>query len=137
MGKKKKIGKDSVVIGNVNADVGDGSVVIGATDQYGNVILNQPMAIGRNAKAGPGSIAIGTNAGAGFDINAALNNLYSIIKESGDNDLRITFDNFVAEINSNPNNTSEISRLWNLIKTSATLSGAITLCQQIGTFLGL
>ena len=137
MRKNKKIGKDAVVIGNVNADVGDGSVVIGPTDQYGNVILNQPMAIGRNAKAGSGSIAIGTNAGAGFDINAAFNNLYSIIKESGDNDLRITFDNFVAEIKSDSNNTSEISRLWNIIKTSATLSGAITLCQQIGTSLRL
>ena len=63
-----KIGKDSVVIGNVpsNIQVGDGSVVIGATDSRGNTIINQPMAVGRGAQAGPGSIAIGAFADAGI-----------------------------------------------------------------------
>jgi len=63
-----KVGKDSVVMGNVpaNLEVGDGSVVVGATDANGNTILNQPMAVGRNARSGPGSIAIGANAGAGL-----------------------------------------------------------------------
>ena len=74
MGEKKKIktGKDSVVIGDVSGEVGDGSVVIGATDANGNVILNQPMAVGRNAKAGPGSIAIGAGAGAGTGAEIAM-----------------------------------------------------------------
>src|ERR1035437_6149883 len=64
-----KIGKDAVVIGNVppHIEVGDGSVIIGATDANGNTIINQPMAVGRGAKAGPGSIAIGAFAGAGLD----------------------------------------------------------------------
>jgi hypothetical protein len=59
-------GKDSVVIGNVpsNIRVGEGSVVIGATDANGNTIINQPMAVGRGAKAGKNSIAIGAFAGA-------------------------------------------------------------------------
>ena len=50
-----KIGKDTVVIGNVspNTEVGDGSVVIGPIDANGNTIINQPMAVGRNAQAGP------------------------------------------------------------------------------------
>lgn len=61
-----KIGKDSVVIGNVDArEIGERCVVIGATDANGNTIINTPMAVGYGAKAGPGSIAIGNFAGAG------------------------------------------------------------------------
>lgn len=61
------VGKDSVVIGNVPPDtkIGEGSIVIGPTDNKGNTIINTPMAVGRGAKAGPGSIAIGAGAGAG------------------------------------------------------------------------
>lgn len=65
---KIKTGKDSVVIGDVNGEIGDGSVVIGATDNRGNTIINQPMAVGRGAKAGPGSIAIGAGASAGSNL---------------------------------------------------------------------
>ena len=66
-GHTQIVGSDSVVIGQVppNAKVGDRSVVIGSTDSRGNTILNQPMAIGNGACAGPGSIAIGAGAGAG------------------------------------------------------------------------
>ena len=66
-GFSQTVGNDSVVMGQVspNAKIGDRSVVIGATDARGNTILNQPMAIGNGACAGPGSIAIGANAGAG------------------------------------------------------------------------
>ena len=63
-----EVDKDSVVMGNVppNTKVGEGSVVIGPTDNKGNTIINTPnTAIGRGAKAGPGSIAIGARAGAG------------------------------------------------------------------------
>jgi hypothetical protein len=61
------LGKDAVVVGRVppNSRIGDGSVVIGPTDSNGNVILNAPMAAGRCAYAGPGSISIGAGAGAG------------------------------------------------------------------------
>ncbi len=64
MSNKIRTGKDTVVIGNVSGDVGDGSVVIGATDERGNTIINQPMAVGKGASAGPGSIAIGAGASA-------------------------------------------------------------------------
>jgi hypothetical protein len=62
---KINIGKDSVAIGQVTGNIGDESVVIGATDSNGNTILNQSIAVGYNAHASPGSIAIGANAGAG------------------------------------------------------------------------
>ena len=66
-GFSQVVGSDSVVMGQIspNARIGDRSVVIGATDSRGNTILNAPMAVGNGACAGPGSIAIGTNAGAG------------------------------------------------------------------------
>jgi hypothetical protein len=63
-----QVGDDSVVYGRVspNLRVGSRSVVVGATDANGNTILNQPMAVGAGAYAGPGSIAIGAGAGAGM-----------------------------------------------------------------------
>ena len=60
------VGKDSVVMFAPNAHVGDGSVVIGATDGNGSTILRETMAVGRGAYAAPGSIAIGAGAGAGM-----------------------------------------------------------------------
>lgn len=65
--RELEVGIDSVVMGNVSGKVGNGSVVIGPTDSHGNTYITQPMAVGRNAHAGPGSIAIGANAGAGND----------------------------------------------------------------------
>ena len=59
---KRSVGSGSVVVGAVSGDVGDHSVVVGATDAYGNTILIKPMAIGNNACNGSGGIAIGNNA---------------------------------------------------------------------------
>ncbi|HXJ56953.1 MAG TPA: hypothetical protein VNU68_09835 [Verrucomicrobiae bacterium] len=64
------VGKDSVAIGRVSGSVGDRSVVVGATDSNGNTIITLPMAVGYNAQAGPGSIAIGANARAGVPSGA-------------------------------------------------------------------
>jgi len=64
-GSQPTVGQESVAIGRVAGPVGDRSVVIGATDSNGNTIITQPMAVGYNAQAGPGSIAIGANARAG------------------------------------------------------------------------
>jgi len=64
MTNEVEVGEDAVVIGDVKGRVGNGSVVIGPTDGNGNTIITQPMAVGRGAKAGPGSIAIGAGASA-------------------------------------------------------------------------
>ena len=83
-----RLGKDNVIIGNVPSDLeaGDGNVIIGATDAHGNTIINTPMAVGRDAKAGPGSIAIGAGAGAGsaVTLGEAIQQLISIAKEASD-----------------------------------------------------
>jgi hypothetical protein len=59
------VGDESTVIGLVKGTVGNRSTVVGATDSRGNTVLNEPMAVGYGAQAGPGSIAIGAYAGAG------------------------------------------------------------------------
>ena len=77
--KRLDVGKDAVVIGDVSGNVGEGAVVIGPTDNRGNVILNKPMAVGRNAHAGPGSIAIGAGAGAGIRMTSDRGKVASIL----------------------------------------------------------
>lgn len=59
-------GDFNTVYGNVPQNIhGFGNTIVGATDSHGNTIITQSMAVGFNAHAGPGSIAIGANAGAG------------------------------------------------------------------------
>jgi hypothetical protein len=61
----QSVGKGSVVVGDVKANVGDDSVVVGATDNAGNVIFNKETTIGNRARGGPGSVVIGNDAGGG------------------------------------------------------------------------
>jgi hypothetical protein len=60
-----KVGNESVVIGQIKAGatVGDRSVVIGATDSFGNSTIREG-AYGYGAKADFGSVAIGAHANA-------------------------------------------------------------------------
>jgi len=131
-----KTGKDSVVIGDVNGEVGDGSVVIGATDERGNTIINQPMAVGRGAKAGPGSIAIGAGASAGSNLFHLLDQLKAIPEVQTDQTLLATIGALETELQKQEPETGTIRSLWSVIQASATVSGAISLVQQIGKILG-
>jgi hypothetical protein len=63
------VGTESVVIGEVNRNVGDRSVVIGATDDQHNTRLQQGV-YGYGSCAGPGSLTVGAYAGAGCRPNA-------------------------------------------------------------------
>jgi hypothetical protein len=68
-----EIGDENVIIGAPYiTKAGNRNVVLGATDLFGNCKYTQPMAIGYGAKAGPGSIVIGANAGAGIQTDRAL-----------------------------------------------------------------
>jgi hypothetical protein len=135
--KKLKTGKDSVVIGDVSGEIGDGSVVIGATDANGNVILNQSMAVGRNAKAGPGSIAIGAGAGAGSgaDISLILEQINGIVKNTDDPQLISSFTAFCEAAKSPEQNKTILSTLWNGIKSAASLSGAIDMIGKVSVWI--
>jgi hypothetical protein len=140
MNKNIKTGKDSVVIGNnINGEIGEGSVVIGATDSQGNTIINQPMAVGRGAKAGPNSIAIGAYASAGSNILHLIDQLKSMPEIQGNEEIRLKVDEFCLELQkSNPQQENIYSlweSLWSILNRTATLSGAISLGQQIGQAL--
>jgi hypothetical protein len=133
--RKLRVGKDAVVIGDVSGDVGDGSVVIGPTDSRGNVILNQTMAVGRDAYAGPGSIAIGAGAGAGSDIVHAFHEIGKIIQSSGDRGLLKDFTELCNELNKHEKDKSRIRMLWDTIKASAVLNGAIEFVSKVSGFI--
>jgi len=137
MSNKIKTGKDTVVIGNVSGDVGDGSVVIGATDERGNTIINQPMAVGRGASAGPGSIAIGAGASAGSNIFHLISQLKELPEVQTDQPLLATIGVLETELKKDEPQTRTIQSLWSVIQASASVSGVISLVQQIGKMLGM
>jgi len=125
--KKQMIGDDSVVYGNVTADVGNRSVVIGPTDGKRNVILNKGMAIGFNAQAGPNSIAIGAFASAGLDIRNTFSEIEGLIRSSNNRELEDSFEELCDEIGQQEKNISRIHELWRRIEVSPIFSGAVKL----------
>lgn len=137
MSNKIKTGKDTVVIGNVSGDVGDGSVVIGPTDERGNTIINQPMAVGRGASAGPGSIAIGAGASAGSNVFHMINQLKAIPAVQTDPTLLATIGVLETELQKDEPQAGTVQSLWSVIQASAAVSGAVSLVQQIGAMLGM
>lgn len=76
-----KVGRDSVVMGQVAADatIGDRSVVVGATDSSGNTII-RGGAFGYGAKASPGSVAIGAYANATSNANGENEVLKNLVE---------------------------------------------------------
>ena len=130
-----KIGKDSVVMGNVpsNLEVGEGCVIIGATDKRGNTIINQPMAVGRNAQAGPNSIAIGAgaNAGGGINLVATLHQLSTFAQQSNNQQVLTEVTKILSELNKPQPNKSVILKAWEAVKALGSINGAHTLLSKI------
>jgi len=63
-GTNRVIGDGNTVVGNVRLpNMGNGNTLVGPTDDRGNTILTNPVAIGYGAKGGPGAVVIGANAG--------------------------------------------------------------------------
>ena len=129
--KKITVGKDSVVIGNVSGNVGDGSVVIGATDAFGNVILNQSMSIGKNAYASEGSIAIGANAGAGNELASVIHQIKLIIDRTEDDSAIEKFKIFEQEIKKESPNKNIIRSSWEILKDICNVDGMIGIFQKL------
>lgn len=139
-----KTGKDSVVIGSIPSDsqVGEGSVVIGATDSRGNTIINQPMAVGRGAQAGPGSIAIGAFAGAGVvqqrslvDLQTDLQQFAELVAAQNNKALVQEFEKLKSELQKPTPNRSAILTAWEGVKALPTIDGAHNLLAKITTGL--
>lgn len=138
--RKLNVGIDSVVIGNVTGDIGNGSVVIGATDDRGNTIINTPMAVGRGAFAGPGSIAIGAGAGAGVGASLPflVNQLSDAVAHVNDPQVTARFNELIAELageNGTVDKTKALTVLGQL-RNLATLNGVWGLIDRISGLLG-
>ena len=139
-----KVGKHSVVIGDVpsTSHIGEGSVVIGATDSNGNTILNTPMAVGYGAKAGPGSIAIGAFAGAGLpdlsfppQLRSEIEDLVSLAIKSGNQELIAAIAKLAAELRQPRAKGGAVLAAWEGVKSLATIDGAYNLLARASTAL--
>ena len=132
-----KTGKDCVVMGNVpqNLEIGDGCVIIGATDEQGNTIINQPMAIGKNSQAGVNSIAIGAgaNAGGGNNLVAMLNELSIFAQQSGNSSILPEIMLMLSECNKQQPDKSLILKSWEAVKALGAINGATVLLTKIST----
>lgn len=130
-----KVGKDAVVMGNVpsGARIGDGSVVIGPTDSHGNTIINQPMAVGRGAQAGPGSIAIGAFAGAGVAnaLQIDIQQLAELVAKQNNAALEEQFEKLKSELTNKTPNRGAVFAAWEGVKALATIDGAHNLLAKI------
>lgn len=133
--RKLKVGRDSVVMGDVTGEVGDGSVVIGATDENESTILNTPMAVGRGAFAGPDSIAIGAGAGAGSgaQLPFLVNQLSDAVAATGDDAIVARFNDLIAELsgeNGQPNKQKATS-IMEQLRNAGALNGALALMEKV------
>jgi hypothetical protein len=131
-----KIGNESVVMGKVSEsmNVGDRSVVIGATDSRGNTIINTPMAVGYGAKAGPGCIAIGAYASAGShgiefpdEVKQAMSGLVESALQRQNVELISALKVLANELNQPQKQTSAIHKAWDGVQALATLDGVTNL----------
>jgi len=139
-----KTGKHSVVIGNVPSDsnIGEGSVMIGATDSRGNTIFNHPMAIGYGAKAGPNSIAIGAFASAGVPdipfpdvLKNEMAELIGIAVRQQSQELLDAIQRVSDELKPQKPATSLVLKAWGVVKALATIDGAQNMVERASTAL--
>ncbi len=135
-----KIGKDSVVYGKAPSDlnVGDRSVVVGATDSRGNTILNAPMAVGYAAKAGPCSIAIGAYAGSGAHaiefpggLQKALSGLVKHAMQGKNEELISSSKVLASDMNQQQPKAGAILKAWQGVQALATIDGATSLFTSV------
>jgi hypothetical protein len=139
-----KTGKHSVVIGSVppNSNIGEGSVVVGATDSRGNTIINTPMAVGYGAKAGPGSIAIGAFAGSGRleltfppKIRSEMEELVRLAVHSQMQEPIDALARVASELRQPTPDKSVVLAAWEGVKCLATIDGAYNLLSRGTTAL--
>lgn len=135
-----KVGKHSVVMGNVRSDaeIGEGCVVIGATDANGNTILNTPMAVGYSARASENSIAIGAFAEAGIrlpGLKEGFDPLYQSAAAEQNQELLKAIETLLAEFEQPKPDKSAIERAWDGVSALATVGGAHALLSQASSAL--
>lgn len=139
-----KTGKHSVVIGNVPAssNIGEGSVVIGATDSRGNTVITTPMAVGYGAKAGPGSIAIGAFSGAGLPdlsfppaLQSEMEGLVNAAVQKSNQQLITAIEKLTAELRQPQPKKGAVLTSWEAVKAIAAVDGAYSILARASTAL--
>jgi hypothetical protein len=139
-----KTGKHSVVIGNVptSSNIGEGSVVIGATDSHGNTFITTPMAVGYGAKAGHGSIAIGAFAGSGLpdlsfppELQSEMESLVNVAVRQSNQQLISAIEKLTAELRQPMPKKSAVLTSWEAVKAIATVDGAYNMLAKASTAL--
>lgn len=140
-----KIGKDSVVIGQVpeGLQVGDRSVYVGATDANGNSVLREG-AYGYGARAGKGSLAVGAQASAGSSASAqahsellqALAEMLALQqqRDGANRELHAAIHALIAELQGG-RSKSKIQQLWAAVNQGAVFEGGLQLADRAGRLL--
>lgn len=139
------IGSRTVVYGNVapNLKVGDDSVVVGPTDNQGNVSLTGTMALGAYAKAGGSSISVGYKAGAASEapsLEEIKELLYSLIEAAVQQKNSVSLlelHELSAELDKENPDVSILRKCWAGVESFATAVGAYEGVIQMGEFLKL
>ena len=113
-----KIGKNSVVIGNRENDVGENCVVIDPGVGGGGIN------IGTGANS---SVNIGTNAGANIQLSNDLQKIQNLINQAGTEDEKLACEQLVAETKKQTPNPIWIKQYWGIVSNSGALEGAFQL----------
>ena len=139
-----KVEKYSVVIGNVPSDtvVGEGSVVVGATDSHGNTMLTTPMTVGYSARGGAGDIVVGAFAGGGGaqslavqELRRALQEFAGFVVQRNEEALKGVFERLATEIRNPRADRGAVMMAWNGVKALATVGGAHALVAKVSAAL--
>ncbi len=132
--RKLNVGIDSFVIGNVTGDVGNGSGVIGPTDDRGNTVINTLIAVGRRAFEGPGCLAIGAGAGSGAGASLAflINQLSDAVALTNDPQVIDKFNELISELEGAKGtvDTAKARSILDHFRNLATLNGVRSLIER-------
>jgi hypothetical protein len=123
------IGDDNTIIGNVpSRSMGSRNVIVGSTDDKGNVRLGGGTAMGYGARADPTSVAVGSGAMAGAP---ALVPLLREFGAKGPPEATDIADDLIAQVEAQQPNGGRIERLWSGLKALGTSEELIALAARI------
>ena len=131
-----KVGKNAVVLGQSNANVGDDSVVISG-DIFGNVNINKGVTIGSGAYSNvPNAITIGAGARTEINQNQEIISILEVILNSDVKDFeKIIINNLIIEFKSEKPDKIKISSLSDSIRTLGSMNGVVELIDKVVQFI--
>lgn len=123
------IGDDNTIVGNVPPrSMGSRNVIVGPTDDKGDIRLGGGTAMGYGARADPTSVAVGSGAMAGAPTLVPL--LREFAAKAPPEAIDIA-DDLIAHIEARQPNSGRIERLWSGLKALGTTEELIALAARI------